>query len=141
MRSCLFALCLASPAGAWDFTPGLPCVLTHKAADTEIELTYDPTQPLYTVTVTRAGTWPDAPAFVMRFDGMAGLMISTDRHVLSTDQQSVTVTDRGFGNVLNGLQFNDTVTAILGETEVRLSLAGAAGPVADFRVCRAEPGV
>lgn len=104
-------------------------------------MTYDPTLPLYTVTVRRDAAWPDAPIFAMRFDGPAGLTISTDRHILSDDGRALTVTDRGFGNVLNGLQFNETVTALLGDAEVQFPLAGAPEPVADFRLCRAEPGV
>lgn len=141
MRFFVLLILCASPAAAWEFTAGLPCLLRHATADAEIELTYDPTQPLYSVTVRRPGAWPGAPVFAMRFDGPASLTISTDRHTLSGDGRSVTVVDRGFGNVLNGLQFNDQVTALLGETEARFPLEGAAEPVAKFRICRAEPGV
>ncbi|MEM9575868.1 MAG: hypothetical protein AAF999_02515 [Pseudomonadota bacterium] len=136
----LVAVLSAGAAQAWDFTPGLPCVLRHKSGQAEIELTYDPTKPLYAVTVRREAPWSDHPVFAMRFDGAASLGISTDRHTLSRDGRSLTVEDTGFGNVLNGLQFNDTVTAILGDDTVQFSLAGAADPVADFRLCRAEPG-
>lgn len=141
MRFFAFLILWATPATAWEFTAGLPCVLNHVSPQAEIELTYDPTKPLYSVTVRRTQAWPGAPVFAMRFDGPAALTISTDRHTLSGDGRSVTVVDRGFGNVLNGLQFNDQVAALLGDTEVRFSLEGSAGPVAKFRVCRAEPGV
>jgi hypothetical protein len=33
------------------------------------------------------------------------------------------------------LQFNETATAIAGDTAVTVPLAGAAGPVAAFRAC------
>lgn len=138
--SLLFAL-LAAPAAAWDFTPGLPCVLTHKTADAEIELTYDPTQPLYSVTVRPNAPFSGGAVFSMRFDGPTGMTISTDRHAISPDGSAVTVVDTGFGNVLNGLQFNTTATALLGDRTISFPLAGAAVPVAKFRVCKAEPGV
>lgn len=137
----LLAIFFAGPAAAWEFTPGLPCYLRHADGAVEVELTHDPTQPLYTITIRQPEAWPRAAIFAMRFEGDNALMISTDRHVISPDGKSVTVTDRGFGNVLNGLQFNATVTALLGEAEVRFSLDGAVEPVADFRICRAEPGV
>lgn len=139
-----YLLCLflsASPAYAWEFTPGLPCVLKHQTAEAEIELTYDPTQPLYTLSVRQNDVWPGAPVFAMRFDGPEGLTISTDRHALSRNGRTLSVADRGFGNVLNGLQFNDKATALLGDIAVSFPLDGAEQPVAAFRVCRAEPGV
>ena len=138
--SALMTMLGATAGQAWDFTPGLPCVLSHQSAQAEIELTYDPTKPLYTVTVRREVPWTNDPVFSMRFDGAASLSISTDRHALSRDGRSLTVQDTGFGNVLNGLQFNDTVTAILGDQTVQFSLAGAAEPVAGFRRCQPEPG-
>ena len=134
-------LVCAGPVAAWEFTPGLPCLLHHKGATAEIELTYDPRLPRYSVTIRRDAPWPDAPIFAMRFDGPESLTISTDRHSLGQDGWSVTVVDRGFGNVLNGLQFNETVTAGLGGQTVTFSLDDAAGPVAAFRACRALPGV
>jgi hypothetical protein len=140
MRWCLAVLCLSSPAAAWEFTPGLPCLLTHETAEAEIELTYDPTRPLYSVTIRREQPWPGAEVFSMRFDGPAGLAISTTRHALSRDGRALTVMDTGFGNVLNGLQFNDTATALVGDTAVSFPLAGAEEPVAAFRLCQPMPG-
>lgn len=43
------------------------------------------------------------------------------------------MTDRGFGNVLDGLEFNETATALLGDQAVVLSLEGAAPAVQSFR--------
>lgn len=135
-----FLFCITTTAQAWEYTPGLPCILSHSEGDTEIELTYDPTKPLYSVTVRKSDPWVGANTFAMRFSGPRGLAISTDRHNLSGDGRSVTVEDTGFGNVLDGLQFNDTVTALLGDAAVSFQLAGAAGPVAAFRLCRPTPG-
>ncbi|WP_300037142.1 hypothetical protein [uncultured Roseobacter sp.] len=138
----LLALCLfAAPATAWEFTPGLPCVLSHRTPAAEIELTYDPTGPLYTVTVRQADPFDSAPVFAMQFDGALPISIATDRHMPSRDGRSVTVTDRGFGNVLNGLQYNETVTATLGSARLDFALDGAAEPVAAFRACQPEAGV
>lgn len=130
----------ATPAEAWDFTPGLPCILSHSSNGSQVELTYDPRVPVYTISVTRTAPWPDAPVFSMRFSGTAALEIFTDRHVLSNDARRVTVTDRGFGNVLDGLQFNDTAVANIGTVTVEIPLAGAAEPVAAFRLCRPVAG-
>ncbi|AEI95472.1 MULTISPECIES: hypothetical protein [Roseobacter] len=141
MRCALPLIFLATTCPAWEFTPGQPCLLNHEARGTEVALTYDPTAPLYTISITTDAPWPQAPVFSMRFDGPSGLMISTDRQTLSADRRTLTVTDRGFANVLDGLQFNDTATATSGTVAVRFSLSGAAQPVADFRLCRAEPGV
>ncbi|MEO0752598.1 MAG: hypothetical protein AAFY25_12435 [Pseudomonadota bacterium] len=128
-------LILTTSAHAWDFTPSTPCILSHDTPQGQIELTYDPTGPLYTITITRPEPWPDAPSFAMRFDGPQGRTIGTDRHQLSNGGRSLTVMDRGFGNVLDGLQFNQTATAASGDAEVTFPLDGAADPVAAFRAC------
>lgn len=141
MRLVLLLTLLASPADAWEFTLGLTCVLTHETPEAEIELTYDPTQPLYSVTVRQNTPLPEGGVFSMRFDGPAGLTISTTRHSLSSDGRAVTVVDTGFGNVLDGLQFNTTATALLGDRAISFPLAGAAKPVSAFRLCQAQPGV
>lgn len=135
MRTILTLLTLATPTYAWEFTPGLPCRLSHETKDARIELTYDPTQPRYSLTITRPAPWPDVPGFAMRFDGSLLIAIGTDRHVLSEDGTALSVTDSGFGNVLDGLQYNSTATAQAGAAEVSFSLAGAAEPVAAFRAC------
>lgn len=140
MRVAAWLMLLATPASAWEFTPGLPCLLTHVTDDAQIELTYDPTLPLYTVTIRRADRWAWSPVFAMRFDGPARLVISTDRHRLSTDGRAVTAEDKGFGNVLNGLQFNDMAHAILGDQVVSFPLPGAHDPVQEFRDCKPVPG-
>ncbi len=141
MKSCLpiaaLLLLWSQPGVAWDFTPGPVCVLTHATTEAEVALTYDPAGPEYTITVGRPGRpLPLAPVFAMRFDGPRGLTISTTRHENPDgDPTRLRVTDTGFGNVLDGLQFNRTATALVGDETLVFPLDGAAGPVADFRAC------
>lgn len=125
------------PASAWDFTPGPVCLLTHATAEAEVSLTFDPGVPEYTITLRRPGRpFPAVPVFAMQFDGPRGLTISTTRHENPDgDPTQLRVTDSGFGNVLDGLQFNRTATALVGDQSVVFPLDGAAGPVADFRAC------
>ena len=136
MRLVLALLLLAAPARAWEFSPDPICTLTHDTGAAAVRVTHDPRIPEYAITLTLAeGAWPDGPIFAIRFDGARGLTISTTRHVLGQGGAALTVTDRGFGNVLDGLQFNDTATALLGDRAVPVPLDGAAGPVAAFRAC------
>jgi hypothetical protein len=140
MRMVLPALLLATPLHAWEAVPGPVCTLTHEAPDAAVRLTYDPRVPEYAITITRrAAPWAEGDVFALRFDGPRSNMISTDRQVLSDGGMSLTVTDRGFGNVLDGLQFNDTATALIGEDAVSLSLDGAAPAVQAFRDCETAP--
>lgn len=106
-----------------------------------MRLTYDPSGPLYSISIRLSGPWPDAAVFAMRFDGARANMISTTRHVLTEGGRTLTVTDRGFGNVLDGLEFNATALAIAGDTSVAFDLAGAGPEVAAFRACIAAPSV
>ncbi|GFE51402.1 hypothetical protein So717_31550 [Roseobacter cerasinus] len=133
-------ICAATTSHAWEFTPGLPCQLTHETAEVVVELTHDPKQPLYSITLTRPTPWAWAPVFSMEFQGGAPLGIATDRHELSGDGTALTVTDRGFGNVLRGLALNDTAVASLGDQHVEIPLEGAADPVEQFRRCEARAG-
>lgn len=134
------ALCTALPATAWEAgTDGPLCTLTHSAPDATVRLTYDPSVPLYTITMTGDAPWPVAAIFGMTFDGPRPNTIQTDRHVLSPDRSALSVSDRGFGNVLDGLQYNDTATGFSGGARVTVSLDGAAEPVAAFRACLIAP--
>jgi hypothetical protein len=139
MRALILML-VASPAAAWEFTPIPVCTLTHATADASVAVTYDPGQPeAYAIRIDRAAPWPEAPVFSIDYTGPRALAISTTRHRLSEDGTAVTVTDQGFGNVLDGLEFNTTATAILGDARVPFPLDGAAGPVQDFRACTEAP--
>ena len=75
----------------------------------------------------------------MAFANDRPISIQTDRHIISPDGRSISVKDRGFGNVLNGIEFSDTATAILGGTQIAIPLAGADAPMQAFRACIAAP--
>lgn len=131
----------AAAAPAWEARFGAVCTLTHEEPHVAVRLTYDPAVPEYTIQLTRRGAvWPGAPIFAMRFDGRRPNLISTHRQVISQAGATLTVTDRGFGNVLDGLQFNQTAHALNGAADVAIPLAGAAPEVAAFRACAAGAG-
>lgn len=140
MRLLFCLTLLAVPAHGWEATSGAICTLTHALPQAEVRLTYDPGGPVYAITLTRRDvTWAQGPVFAIRFEGPRSLTISTARHALSDADAALTVTDTGFGNVLDGLQFNDTATALIADQALTIPLAGAAGPLAKFRACAAAP--
>lgn len=131
----------ATSASAWAFSPTPVCTLSHDTADARVQITYDATVSEYRLLIElRTQTWPDAPQFAISFSGDRALRIVTDSHVLSENATSVSVTDSGFGNVLNGLEFNRSAIATLGDTQLRIPLNGAALPIQQFRACPA-PGL
>lgn len=128
--------CLASPVAAWDFTSVPICTLFHQGAEMAVMVTHDPAIGEYTIQLSRDAGWPEGDVFSMRFEGPRGLIISTDRHrIEAEDPRTLTVRDRAFGNVLNGLHFNTRAVAVLGDLEVPVSLDGAAAAVEVFRAC------
>jgi hypothetical protein len=130
----------AAPARAWEFSPVPVCTLTHDEAGHAVTVTWDPRQAEpYAIRIEGQASWPAAPVFAIDYAGPRPLMISTARHRLSADGRAVTVTDTGFGNVLDGLEFNATATAVMGGAQVAFSLAGAAEPVRAFRACTEAP--
>ncbi|MEY1554257.1 excinuclease ABC subunit B [Yoonia sp. R2331] len=136
MRHLIPLLLFASPAAAWEFSPIPICTLTHTTDAAEFTITYDASLPEYALTLTLLqDTWPDSPTFGMQFAGPNPIAIGTDRHV--TDGARLTVKDSGFGNVLNGLQFNDRATATAGPLTITADLADAGAAVAAFRRCPA----
>lgn len=138
MRTTLAFFLLASPAAAWEFSASPICTLTDTSQSGEITVTYDPAITKYTVTVTLPdGTWPDAQTFGMAFANDRPISIQTDRHSVSPDGRSITVKDRGFGNVLNGLEFNKRAYAMLGDTTVGIDLTGIGPAITAFRDCPA----
>lgn len=141
MRYLMVCLCLASPASAWEFTPGAVCLLTQDADALDVVLTHDPVQPLFTITLTRPTPWPEGDVFSIRFEGAAPFTISTNRHEITASGRALTVTDSGFTNVLNGLRFGGTAVATIGGAEARFSLAGAGGPTDAFALCAPQAGV
>ena len=140
MRLPLFLILFAGQATAWETTLGPICRLEHTTDTARVELTFDPSGPLYTITLTRANEpWEAASLFAMRFDGPRPNTISTNRHTLGGDGHSLTVADRGFGNVLDGLEFNQVATAFTDTQSVEFPLNGAAPEVRKFRNCAASP--
>jgi len=140
MRLASFLLLIASPAVAWEFSPSPVCTLSHGTETAEVRVIYDARVPEYAISVSRRDApWSPGPVFAIRFDGPHGMTISTDRHGLSSSGQTLTVADSGFGNVLNGLEFSDTATALLADQEVTIPLAGAAPQVQKFRACTEAP--
>ena len=136
MRPLILALTLAAPAHAWEATVGEVCTLSHDTDAAQIFLTYDPAKPLYTLAITRKDTpWRPSEWFAMRFTGGQEITISTQRHALSDDNQTLNVADSGFGNVLDGLALNTTARAFTAPQEVTLPLTGAAPEVQKFRDC------
>jgi hypothetical protein len=132
---------LSLPAQAWEFTPGTPCLLRHQTDEIAVELTYDPSIPVYTILLTQSQIFENATVFAMQFQGQAPISISTGQHVYSNTGKTVTVTDSGFGNVLNGLQFNQMAIATLGSQRIAIPLIDAADAVAAFRACDVIPAV
>ena len=139
MRLILALALLPFPALAWEFSPDPMCTLIHQAEDAEIAITYDSALPQYTLFITlRSGEWPNAAGFQMFFGGRRDVTIGTTRHSLSTASATLTVLDSGFGNVLDGLEFNDTVVSTSGATTVIADLSNAAPAVQAFRDCPAD---
>lgn len=139
MRFFIVFLFAALPAAAWEFTPNPICTLDHAEAEVSVKLTYDHSTRLYAIAVTQPDGWPNAPVYSIRFDGPRPLTISTDRH--QTAGRTITATDTGFSNVLNGMEFNRTATAFTNTAAASFSLEGAAEPVQAFRACTTAPSV
>lgn len=135
LRALAVLLLAAAPALAWEARSGRVCELTHEGEVAHVRVTYDPAIPETAIAITPDRPWSPGPIFTIRFDGPRGMAISTDRHVILGDGVTLTVTDRGFGNVLNGLEFNDTASALLGDRTVAFTLDGAGPAVRAFRAC------
>ena len=134
-------LLTTAPALAWEAKSGRICELVHDGENVSLRITYDPAIPEYSIAITPARPWSQGPIFAMRFDGPRGNTITTDRHVISGGGTTLTVTDSGFGNVLNGLEYNHTATALLGDRAVAVPLDGAASAAREFRACAKGPSV
>jgi hypothetical protein len=140
MRALIALVLLAAPAQAWDFTATPVCTILEDTPDLSIRVTYDPSEPEpYAITLTRPDPWPVTDSFGLRFDGPAALTIGTSRHKLSDDGRTLTVSDTGFGNVLDGLALNGMATALVGDTALPFNLQGARPVVEAFRACGEVP--
>lgn len=140
MRALIALFLLGSPASAWEFTAIPVCTIKHDTPDLSLRVTFDPAQAEpYAIALTRPTPWPETGNFGLRFDGPAAMTIGTGRHQLSADGKTLTVTDTGFGNVLDGLAYNATATALAATTEVPFDLTGARPVVEAFRACNVLP--
>ena len=138
MRTLITLLALSSPAAAWEYSPSPVCTVAHESEIGAIELTYDAAQPEpYAIAVTRPEGWSTETIFGLQFEGPYPQTITTNRQVI--DGSTLTVRDQGFGNVLNGLQFNETVSAFLGGAILDFSLEAAAPEIERFRDCLVTP--
>jgi hypothetical protein len=132
---------MAGPVLGWSFSTNPLCTLTHDAGSVRVVVTHDPAIPEYAIALTLAeATWPQATAFGIQFRGGRELSIGTDRHELSDGDRTLSVRDSGFGNVLDGLEFNTTAravagAAVAGSMAIDIPLQGAAEPVRAFRAC------
>jgi hypothetical protein len=140
MRVLIALLLLATPALAWDFTATPACTILNDTPTLQVRVTYDPSLPEpYAITLTRPDPWPMSDTFGLSFNGPAEMTIGTSRHQLSNEGRTLTVTDTGFGNVLDGLAYNVTATALAGETAVPFDLTGARTAVEAFKACGVVP--
>jgi hypothetical protein len=140
MRTLFALLLLATAAQAWDFIPTPICTVLNDTPTLSIRVTYDPTQAQpYAIALTRPDPWPASETFGIRFDGPAAMTIGTDRFRLSNDGRTLTVTDTGFGNVLDGIALNRTATALAGDMAVPFDLTKARPAVDAFRACGVVP--
>ena len=134
MRCVALLLLVASPASAWEFSQEPICTLSHQNPSAHITVTFEVNPSQYKLEITLNGPdWSTAPSFGISFDGVQSLTIGTNRHVIQGS--SLSVVDSGFGNVLNGLEFNQTATAFTSNRSVSFNLEGAAEPVRKFRAC------
>ena len=139
MRSLLLLFLMNTPLHAWQFAIDPICTLSHDEPGTEVVVTYDPSSGLYAIAITTEQGWPTPTHFSIRFDGDFPLTISTTRQIVV--DQTLSVTDTGFGNVLNGIAANQTATAFTDTAAVEFDLSGSAEPVAEFNACVASPTV
>lgn len=141
LRIAATLLLMTAQAYAWETTASGICTLSHDEDDASVQITYDPLKGDYALAITIAQPWPDGPIFAMRFDGPRRNTITTNRHALTNDGKTLTVTDKGFGNVLDGIEFNFIASALTGNQAIVLPLAGAAPAVQAFRVCAEGVGI
>lgn len=135
----LLAFLLLIPSlvsASWRFDETTACVITGETPETVVVVIHDYQAGRYTIAVSQTGqTWTPGPDLSIAFQGGRELVIGTDQHFLSDEGDVLMVTDRGFGNVLDGMQFNQRMTINTGEHIVKIDLNGAAAAVAEFRDC------
>ncbi|MGR3515393.1 MAG: excinuclease ABC subunit B [Paracoccaceae bacterium] len=141
MRALACTLLLSTPAAAWEAARDGPvCLLTQTTDEATVTVSHDITKAVpYAINLTRGDGWQPGPLFAIRFDGLGPRTITTDRHTLA--DKTLTVTDTGFGNVLDGIAQNFVALATTGDTALVIPLEGAAPEVEKFKACAANVGV
>ncbi|SEQ01044.1 hypothetical protein SAMN05428995_102302 [Loktanella sp. DSM 29012] len=138
LLAAILLTCAAQSAAAWTFKADPICKMIQPTGGGSITVTYDPATGEYAMMLTLVTDhWVPSDRLTMAFIGARPFQISTDRHFLSDNDTRLTVTDTGFGNVLDGLQFNDVAQVRSGDQTMTIPLAGAAEAVAAFRNCPA----
>lgn len=144
MRLLFASLMIATPAFGWEAASDGPvCLLSHDTEAGSVVVSHDTrkAQP-YAIQLRRAqDRWIAGDVFALRFDGLRPLTITSRRHQLFDGNTELVVTDRGFENVLRGLEANFVALAILGGQSLLIPLEGAAPEVAKFRACAQGTGV
>ena len=141
MRLIALVVFLPTYASAWEFSLTPLCTLTHQSEHARIEITHDPAIPEYRMTLDLfTEPWARSETFGMTFRGGRSLTIGTNRHII--DKSRLSVSDTGFGNVLNGLEYNALAIAFTSSQSIQFSLAEAAPEVRKFRSCaKAGPAI
>ena len=140
MRYALILALLPVPAAGWEFSATPICTLSHDAADSAVAVTYDHGTGLYEIGISlTSGTWVRSATFGMQFANELPLTIGTDRHRLSQGNARLSVSDSGFGNVLNGLEGNSAALAFTPLQQVAIDTDGIQEPMQAFRACTQAP--
>lgn len=137
MRIALIFAMMPLPSLAWEFSPDPICTLTHSAPDADIVITYNVDLPEYTLhIILRGGVWADTDTFQLIFGGGRGGAIGTTQQAISGDGTTLTVRDSGFGNVLDGLEFNRRMGVVTdAQMMFDVALDDAVPAVRAFRAC------
>jgi len=122
---------IGSPSLAWDFTTSPICTVTDRGSDTALKLAFD--GEFCVLHLSHLEGWQNDEVFAIRF-APNGPFIQTTRHQI--DDQTLSVSDAGFVNVLKSLQDNQVGQVLLGETVRNIDLSGAYPPVENFKNCK-----
>ena len=90
---------------------GQVCALSHAVETASVRVTYDPALGEYAIAITPDRPWEPGPIFVIHFNG------------------------------LDGIAFNDTAMALLGDRAVTVELDGTGPAVQALRDCADAVGI
>lgn len=136
MRYALIFACFPLPAAAWEFSPDPICTLSHQTDDVAFVITHDVANRTYTLEMTLLNSmWDPSPTFGITYSGSLPINIGTTQHRITNDSKTLSVSDSGFGNVLDGLEFNHTATATTQTQSLSLRTRGIEKPLKAFRAC------